>query len=207
MATTIHGGLPQGIRDKGGVFGAPNDAPSARLQQARAKGAELKRNHAEAQSTLRLAVEDEGGTYDFQALKSNVHRLARELAEAEEQAENWESVCAQVDKADRARQFDEKLLQAREARAKFAELYCDTCLALGRWYRLGAEIRELVNALADRLPNGTIYHPPHLKNALQELNEDPNPLPALKDGGYSEITTTASWRRHVAAVPLVAKEK
>jgi hypothetical protein len=173
----------------------------------RSKAEQLKRGHAEAKSTLGQAVEDEHGHYDFQALKSNVARLARELAEAEEEVAQWESVCKQFDRAEREKRFDAALIEARAARTKFTELYRDACLALGCWYRLGAEIRELVNELADKMPTGHVYRLPHLTEALREVDQDPNPLPALKDAGYSETQTHASWRRHVAAVPLVAKEK
>jgi hypothetical protein len=136
-----------------------------------------------------------------------VHCLARELETAEAEQEQWQDVVSQVEKGDRERRFHEALKEAREARAKFAELYRDACLSLGRWYRLGSEIRELVNEQADKMPTGHVYRPPHLTEALREVDQDPNPLPALKDAGYSETQTAASWRRHVAAVPLVAKEK
>src|SRR5260370_24924453 len=85
MSTTIiHGSLPEGIRDHHGVFSdGKNEDPAAKLATAGSRVAELKRKHTEAQSTLRLAVEDDGGTYDFQALKGNVHRLARALEVAQ----------------------------------------------------------------------------------------------------------------------------
>jgi len=205
MITTVHGGVPKHIRDHHGVFTEKQgDSPQTKLLAAKTRVFQLKELHAQAQRTFREAIEDDQ-PHDLQALKSDVHRLARELETATGQQRQWEDVCAQIAKADRSRQFDEKLIQAREARAKFAEAYREACLALGQWYSLGADIRELVNQLSDRLPSGGVYRPPDLTEALAELDADPNPLPALKDGGLGEITTHASWRRHVVVVPL--KEK
>lgn len=208
MATVIHGTIPEGIRDRGGVFvEKPDVTPQARLLALRSKVVVLKQQHAAAQSTLRLAVEDDGGTYDFQALKGKVHRLASELETAEAETEQWESVCEQIAKAERQKRFDAALIEARKARQEFAEHFKQACLQLGSWYRLGSEIRELVNNLPDQLPNGSRYYGPELKNALAEVAEDPNPLNHLLDSGFVELQTSQSWRRRCPVAPLIAKEK
>jgi hypothetical protein len=207
METRVHGGLEgTGIRDRDGVLGAKPDAsPQAKLAEARAKVKQLEHQHSEAQVLLRRAVEDDDDHFDFPSLKSSVHRLAGELAEAEEQVADWESVCKQTEKTERERRFHEALSEAREARQKFTELFRDCCLQLGRWYGLGGEIRGLVNALADRMPTGHVYYTPELKNALVELDANPDPLHSLLDGGYSELQTPQSWRRHCSVVPLAKK--
>src|SRR5258708_22348229 len=112
MATTIHGGLPEGVRDHHNVFGAKSEpTPQARLEAARAKVEELNRNHAEDKDKLRSAIDDNDDTpYDFSTLKANVHRLASELAEAEEEVANWESVCGQLEKSNRQQRCDAALI-------------------------------------------------------------------------------------------------
>lgn len=206
MTTTrLHGSLPEGIRDHHNVFGEkPDDTPQSRLMRSRAEVARLTREHAEARSTFAAAVEDDG-QHDLQAMKSNVARLARELDAATTQQSQWEAVCAQEDRSNRATQFEEKLKEAREARRKFAELFRDACLALGRWYALGSEIHELSNSVSDRLPTGAVYYRPEVKNALAELGENPDPLPALREAGYDDFSTFQSWRRSCAVVPLKKK--
>lgn len=208
ITTTRHGALPEGVRDHHGVFGeAAETSPQARLLTAQARVAELKQQHTEARRTFHAACHDEDDSRDLQALKSNVSRLARELAEAEEELAQWESVVEQSTKADSSRQFDEKVKQGREARLKFAEHFRGACVELGNWYALGSEINQLANSLADRLPNGTVYYVPELKNVLEEFAEDPNPLPTLQDAGYGELQTFVSWRRHLVVVPLSKSEE
>jgi hypothetical protein len=209
MTTTIiHGGLPPNVRDRDNVFGSKQDqTPQGKLLAARAKVKNLEHDHAEAQTTLRAAIDDDNNHYDFVALKANVHNFARQLEEAEAEASQWESVVSQVDKQNRRVRFDEALKEARQVRQKFEELYRDCSLQLGRWYRLGSEVHELANALADRMPTGHVYYTPELKNALAELDENPDPLHPLLDNGYSELQTSQSWRRHCAIVPLTKKEK
>lgn len=206
MTTTFHGSVPDGVRDHHGVLGNNQSAtPQARLAEAQMKVAQLERQHKAARAKLRAACDDDEGQHDLKALKANVASLARDLAMAEGEAEQWSNVCEQTAKADQSRQVETKLAEARRAREQFAAFFTSACLALGRWYSLGSEISNLVNALADRLPTGTVYYKPELKNVLAELGEDPNPLPALREDGYKELSTTASWRRQCPVVPL--KEK
>jgi len=203
ITTRVHGGLPDGIRDHDGVLDEKPDAsPQGQLLAARSQVKRLEHQHSETQVLLRRAVEDEAGDYDFVALKANVHRLARELEAAEEQVANWTSVVAQVEKADRGKRFDAALVEARASRREFAEHFCGACLALGRWYKLGGEIRGLVSELADKMPTGHVYYTPELKKTLAELDENPNPLHQLLDSGYSETQNFQSWKRHCAIVPL-----
>src|SRR5262249_44980020 len=169
--TTVHGGLPPNIRDHHGVFGEKSDpTPQERLASALARVAELKRKHAEAQSSLRAAVEDDSGHYDFRALKSDVHRLAGDLETAEQDVKDWTAGCALMKRADDERRFDAALKQARDARKAFEESFRECCLNLGKWCALGGEVRNLVNALASRLPNGTVYYLPELKAAWAEVD-------------------------------------
>ena len=208
METKVHGGLPEGTHDPHGVL-AEKHGPTAteRFAAARAKVAELTRSHAEAQNKWQSAVADNEEThYDFQTLKANVARLARDLEEAGEQADNWANVCVKLEKTNRQQRFDAALKEARAARAEFQEHFKAGCLALGRWYQLAGEVCELANQLATRLPTGHIYHDPELKEAGAEMAKDPNPLTEILDSGFVELQTHQSWRRHVAVVPLVKKE-
>jgi len=200
--TTLHGELPPNVRDEGGVFGSKKATPASRLSNATARVARLKQRHSEAQAAWRAATEADDFTGDYRALKQDVSRLAHELADAEDQASQWQEVSASADKQNQRARFDEALKEVREARRKFAELFGDACLELGRWYTLGSEIRELVSKLADKMPTGHVYRPPHLTEALTEVDQDPNPLNSLKDAGFRELQTSQSWRRHCSVVPL-----
>jgi hypothetical protein len=202
---TVHGGLPDGIRDHHGIFGEANSDPAARLLAARNKAEQLRRKHSEAKSTLRLAVEDDAGTYDFAALKSNVHNLARELETAEAEQEEWESVNAQLEKTNREQRFYEVVAQAQKVKDKLREHYLAAARSLGEWYALGSEARELFSALGDRLPNGTVYHNPELKEGRAAFDANPDPRAELLEQ-YREISTFESWKRQLSLIPLVEKE-
>jgi len=208
MQIIVHGDLPEGVRDHG-VFAAPADAAAeahSRLLAARNKVAELRTAKATADRTLKCAVQKDDGRVDLNALSRTVHRLAKELAGAEEELEKAEAVRAAWAREHQRMRFAAIQGALREARQQFAEHYREAALALGHYYALGTEARELANSLADRLGNGGIYYSPDLKNVLAEASEDPNPLPALREAGYGELQTFQSWRRHCAIVPIV-KEK
>jgi len=175
------------------------------LHAARARVAELSAAKSSLERALNLAVALNDGHTDLNELNRAAHRLANDLAAAEDVLrEATEREVAAETQRNRAR-FAEVTTELRAARAKFAEHYREAALALGRWYSLGEEAGKLATALANPLGNGGFYYPPDLKNVLAEASEDPNPLPAMKDGGYSELQTAASWRRHAVIVPL--KEK
>ncbi len=207
--TTIHGGLPEGIRDRNGVFAETKSAEASareRLQQARTKVAELKRAHAQAIGVLREGTDANDGSADLNLAAGQVRDYARQLERVEAELEQWESVNAQIEKADRERRFHEVVAQAQRAREKLKEHYRDAALALGEWYGLGEEARQLASVLCDHLPQGTIYYPPELKRALAALETNPDPRLELLEQ-YKEISTFQSWKRQMPLIPLIAKEK
>ena len=205
--TTIHGDLPDSIRDHHGVFGAKADqSPQSQLARARAQVAKLTQRKNEADRRLREGVEANDGRIDLNEAARTVKQLARELEEATEQSEQWASVVEQTEKAERERKFNEIVARGKELREEFRDRYRDAALLLGEWYSLGCEARELYNALGDRLPQGSVYYRPELTEGRATFDVNPDPRTELKQE-YSEIYTFQSWKRELALIPLAEKEK
>jgi hypothetical protein len=199
MQIVNHGALPPGTRDFTGIF-----TPLIDVEDVRAKVAELRTAKAKADRILKHAVELNDGRADLNALSRTAHRLGTELAAAaEEELEKGEALSAAQENERKRVRFVQIRKELQEQRAKVLEHYREAALALGRYYALGNEATQLANALADRLGNGSVFYPPHLRETLTEAAQDPNPLPVLRDSGLGEIQT--SFRRHIAIVPL--KEK
>ena len=179
MTTTIrvHGNALGNVRNDF-VFGQkPGDSPEVKLAWARAKVADVGRKHAEAQSTLRSAVEDDGVKYDFQALKSNVHRLARELEAATEEERMLENQATQR-KLD---QLPKLIAETRTQREEFIRLYRATCAALGAYCGAVGELLELTNI---EMRVNALNYSPH-KNEALELATLPRPLEGF---AYTPVT-------------------
>ncbi len=177
------------------------------LAAARQSVLQLSQARDEANTQLQSAIACSDGHSDLNALQRRVRRLGQEVEKAQAalaQAEEEETSHRLVEKLER---FDLALAEAREARAKFQSLYRDAALALGSWYQLGLEVRELTTALADRYPNGTVYYRRELLDARAEVDEDPSPLFRLRASqNYSSMTPFCDWRRECVLIPLTERK-
>lgn len=206
-AMRVHGGVPDGVRDHHNVFGQEKDAsPEARLQDARAKVARLTTEQDKLSAQFTKAVAANDGRTDLNELARRRHCVARELADAEEATEQWESVVQQTEKANREHRLHEIVASAQKVKDKLHDAYRDAGLALGEWYDLANEARELVSKLGDHMPGGHVYFRADLKEALTTFDSNPDPRPELLER-YRETETFQSWKRQLALIPLVAKEK
>ena len=198
--------IPPGIRDPYGVLGANAQQAlnaDAKAEVAQANVKRLAQAKANADRELKQAVERNDGKANLNALSRNVHRLARELFEAEEELTKATCV-ADAWGAERQRvRLDALAKELPELRAKFADAYRAAALLLGRYYELGREARELSQG-PERLGPGTIARPPH--PALTEADKNPDPLPALKNAGYRSVVASPDWRSQLFLEPLTKEE-
>ena len=182
------------------------DAVRSRLAAAQEKLTSLAQRKAQADARLKKAVAANDGRADLNALARDVKMLARQQADAEAEAKQAEETVADLELVAKHERLAAMPSELRAAREQFAEAYRAAAVALGRWYALGAQTRELVSAMPMKFEQGLRYYTPELKDLLAEADGTPDPLPALKAAGFREFSTFQSWRQHCAIVPLV-KEK
>jgi len=94
--------------------------------------------------------------------------------------------------------FEQLIHEGTEQRARFENLFRETCLAFGAYCETLAELSGLANALithAGPLPDD--------RRRLAELSAMPQPLPILFDAGY-ETTKEFGWNW---SLPVVALRK
>jgi hypothetical protein len=118
------------------------------LDSARAKVKRLTAEHADSKRTLRMAVDDDSGSYDFQALKSCVTRLARELDTASDEVIELERECERKTRADAEQAFPAAIAECAALRTAFLEHRREACIALGKYFPALAHCYGLSNKLA-----------------------------------------------------------
>jgi hypothetical protein len=118
------------------------------MDLARAKVKRLTAEHAGAKRTLAIAVDDDSGNYDFQALKSCVTRLARELDTASDEVIELERECERKTRADAEQAFPAAIAECTALRTAFLEHRREACIALGKYFPALAECYGLSNKLA-----------------------------------------------------------
>jgi len=197
MQVTVHGNARGPVRND--FTNTQANSPEVQLLRARARVAELEHKHAEAQSTFKTAVEDEDTNRDLQALKINVHRLARELEDASEEVRVRENLAMQ-------RELDclpGLIEELRAKRAKFIDLYRATCAALGDYCAGVGEATRLANTQM-RLHENALNYSSH-RNALLELAKRPQPL---KGFSYSPVMDFGyDWALTIVPVHTSVQEK
>lgn len=205
--TTIHGELPEGIRDPHGVlYAQPDLSPRSQLARVRAKVSQLTQRKNEADRYLRVGVEANDGRTDLNEAARAVKVLADQLEGATETEQQWASVVEQMEKAHREDKLYEVVARAKKVKEDLRESYLAAALALGEWYELGIQARDLYAELGDRMPTGHVYHRPELREARTMFDANPDPRPELLED-YQAISTFQSWKRELVVMPLVAKGK
>ena len=182
MQATIHGNALGPVRNDYVSGAQAEDLPEVQLVRARARHAELKRKHAEAQATFKAAVRDDNSNHDLQALKSNVRRLASELEAASDEVSLLENLATQQ----KLNRLPQLVVELRAQREEFTRLYRATCAALGR------VLRERGRSNGARQPRNA-HERPELQPAPQRslgTGEDAVPF-----GGFCIHACYAHWLR------------
>jgi hypothetical protein len=148
-----------------------------KLNMAMAEIERLRREHGSAKAALRLAVEDDSDLYDFNALKSNVARFARELEAAEAEVGELEREREREARAEAEAEFPEALKRCSQLRAAFLTHRREACIALGRYFPALARCYGLSNKLAHEMLGPL---PQHL-NACRALELADAPQQSLAD--------------------------
>jgi hypothetical protein len=129
---------------------------------------------------------------DSRILTDRLHRANVELTIAEEKQ-------SRKDAEARRDRFDDLVIESRRKRSEFARLYRQTCVLLGEICAATDEATALANAainVAGMMPAD--------RNAVMEMSERIDPLPALLDSGLSP-STEFGWDFRIAVVPLQKK--
>lgn len=124
------------------------------------------------------------------ALDIQIERARAEEAEAEAKR-----VRAEHDS--RREQLEMALTEAAKQKQLFADLYRQAALALGSYCSNMESATALANATATRLGLDVV-----VKNRLQALNTNLDPLPALRDAGY-KAPMGFGWNINCLIVPLM----
>lgn len=193
--------------------GGPQDVPAAFRdpQPATIEGAKLRCTQLEAEKACLdkqlgplldriqagTATPEEMSTVadlaeDSRILADRLHHAQIELRVAEEKAGREQSATA------RAR-FNFLVAEDRQQRAKLVRLHRDACIVLGRLCAGVDEAAQIANSFV-----GVAGMNPLDKNAVTEMSETPDPLPALLDSGFA-ATTGFGWNLRLSIVPLQKK--
>jgi hypothetical protein len=195
------------FNDRGGVLKKQGDTlvidQSIPTEQAGATVEELTAKKAEADARLNLLIQQikvgtasAQETAELSSVAAEARQLALDLDAAQRAADEQKAASAARLDQERRQRFDELMLQAKEQRTKFAQLYRETCLALGQFCASVDEARALANAMATQLG----MWPQH-SNAVREMSENPNPLPSLLESGFRQ-TNAWGWNLGISVVPL-----
>ncbi len=125
----------------------------------------------------------------------------RDAEHAEEEQVRKQDAAARSAQADEARELFEPLtVETERERARFAALYREACLSLGRLSKSAALLTDLCNRV-----NAVRVAPDQVMlTTVQNLARCPNPLPGLLDEGYQPDPHVGhTWSCLV--VPIVAK--
>jgi hypothetical protein len=129
---------------------------------------------------------------DSRILTDRLQRARVELTVAEEKQARQQAAT----KRDR---FDDLVIESRRKRAKFFQLYRESCLLLGELCANVDEATQIANSFI-----GVAGMDPVDKNAVTEMSEDPNPLPALLDSGLTP-TVGFGWNLRLSIIALQKK--
>lgn len=108
---------------------------------------------------------------------------------------------SKIAEANRER-FDELVAETRQKRAEFARLYKEACLLLGQLCANVDEAAGIANEFAAETVAGMM---PTDRNAIAEMSERIDPLPALLDSGLLSPTDKFGWNLTIPIVPLKGK--
>jgi hypothetical protein len=131
---------------------------------------------------------------DSRILADRLHHANVELRVAEEKAGREQTATA------RAR-FNYLVANSRQRRDQFNRLYREASIALGALCANVDEATQIVNSFAAGSVVGLV---PLDRNAVTEMSENPDPLPALLDSGFAP-TVGFGWNFRLAIVPLKGK--
>ena len=128
---------------------------------------------------------------DSRILADRLHRANVELRVIEEKTARQQYATA------RAR-FNFLVAEDRQKRAKFARLFKEACVTLGELCANVDEASQIANSFV-----GVAGMLPTDRNAVTEMSERIDPLPALLDS-FSP-TTGFGWNLRIAVIPLKGK--
>jgi hypothetical protein len=131
---------------------------------------------------------------DARILTDRLQRENRELKVAQEIQDSKDAL-------ERRSRFEDLVVLSRRQRAEFFRLFKETCTCLGR---LCADVDE-ATTLANSFVSVAGMNPVD-RNAVMEMSERVDPLPALLDSGLSP-TTGFGWDFRISVVPLKGKTK
>jgi chromosome segregation ATPase len=156
---------------------AVSESIETQLDLARARVTRLTAEHADAKRTLRLAAEDDSGSYDFQALKSCVTRLAHELDAASDEVLRLERESEQEKRRQAEAEFPDAVKECSELREAFLTHRREACIALGKYFPALARCYGLSNRLAHEMLGPL----PQFLNPCKELELGNSPRESLSD--------------------------
>ena len=209
MEVKFHGfEIGKDFNDRGGIFKKQGDTlvidQSIPTEQPAATVEELIARKAEADAQLSFLIERIKHGQATPEETSELSSVAAQSRSLQSQLESAEEAAAQQEHARRLRAYDERrqrfdvvIAQAKQQRNKFFELYRDTCLALGAFCSSVEEATSLANSF--HIP--MLGTPPADSNAVRELTEKPDPLPALFESGL-QGTTSFGWNFNITVIPL-----
>jgi hypothetical protein len=154
-----------------------SESIETQLDLARAKVKRLTAEHADAKRTLRLAVEDDSGSYDFQALKSCVMRIVRELDEASDEVLQLERESEQEKRRQAEAEFPDAVKECAALREAFLTHRREACIALGKYFPALARCYGLSNKLAHEMLGPL----PQFLNPCRALELGNDPQQSLAD--------------------------
>jgi hypothetical protein len=195
--------------------GAPEDVPAAfgEARPATVAEATLRRAQIVAQrgeldqrlnpliDKLQAGTATAEETASIAELGEDARILANRLRFIEIELRVAEDKQAQEEAATKRDRLDDLLIVARRKRSEFARLYRDACIVLGDLCASVDEASQIVNSFAAGSVAGML---PTDRNAVAEMSEDPNPLPALLDAGFSP-TVNFGWNFSISVIPLKKK--
>jgi hypothetical protein len=133
---------------------------------------------------------------DSRILTDRLQRAQRELRVAEEIQEK-------KDAQERRDRFDDLAILNRRKRAEFFRLYREACIVLGSLCASVDEATQIANSFAADSVAGMM---PDDRNAIAEMTEPLDPLPALLDSGLNP-TMEFGWNFRISVVPLKGATK
>lgn len=192
------------IRDHG-VFAPekPVTLEDARLkvQQAAASKAEIDHRLA----PLLQKVTDGSATpqelAEVPELSEEARVFALKLQRAQVELQVAEQLQASKITEQRRLRLDELIVETRRQRSEFARAYRDICVLLGGLCANVDEATGIANESATESVAGML---PTDRNAIVEMSERIDPLPALLDSGLSP-TDKFGWNLTIPIVPLKGK--
>jgi hypothetical protein len=205
MEVRFHGEIPEHWRDHGVFQLSPEGAmitenvpanPATHVEQLTAKKAQVDVQLAALLDKVKAATANPQETAKLSTLADESQKLAKEVESARAAADEQQATLDAQQQAAKRGVFDESVKRGHEQRARFFQLYRETCLAFGRFCATVDEVSALANSQATQLG----VWPQH-SNAVRDLSADLNPLTELLDGGLRP-TMKFGWNLNLTVVPL-----